>query len=463
MKKIIITIFTLFLFVVAASSQGDDIEKFWKDINALAGDGVECEAYDVNSYIKEQFISQLRQQLGDEDVEQLMEHFPVIGKGGKLLLLETDGEEGYRRVCSFVEKYEIDATEELFGIPLMINSRDEGEQQIVFSNDDYTLIFNDEAEDCYYEVCIATCNIIDLLQEAMLSVMEVMDETLVDVLPAGNEKLAYTLSADGEVTGIALADAVVKKTVKKNSGPLYNDSIIEPALVQNGDGDYRVAIPTLTDEDKIKAAPYAVSGIYDWINETGFGKGGGENPHQKSGIITPLSVLKEYFRANNLLPLSVEHPSAGFCKHFTAEYQGGVPAVLYRKSLTPEGYDDALSDLAPFFALENGARYRNMKVVNRYDSPAGERFVQLYGENCVLVCIYDSPTEKRCCMSVTLGDNDAFASFLKAYRFDGESDIVGKCRIEIGDNGIHFSAGNLINPRGVYFNLDYYNRINHKQ
>ncbi len=465
MKKIFITIFALFLFVAVVPAQNSDVEKLMEDIKALAGDGVYCEAYEMNSYVREQFISQLGQQFGEEGVEKLMEHFPIAGKGKRIILLETNNIDGYHRVASFVEKNEIDTADELYGIPLMVNSRNEGEQQIVFLSDDYTFVFNDNADENTYEICASDCNIIELLQKTMLTVVEAIGESSFDVVFNDDDNASYTFSAEDDSDEYAkvYADIMIKKTVKKSAGPLYNDSITEPALLPNGAGDYRVAIPTLSEDDKKECRPYAVSGVYDWINETGFGKGGGENPHQKSEIITPFSVVKEYFRAHDILPLSIEHPSDDLCKHLAAEYQGGAPALLYRKSLTPEGYEDILSDLAPFFALKDGERYKNMKVVNRYDSPSGERFVQLYGERSVLVCIYDSPTEKRCCMSITIGDSDAFASVVNSYRSAEERVIARKCRITIGDNGIQFSAGNLMNPRGLFYNLDYYNKINYKQ
>lgn len=469
MKKTFIIFAALFLSVTGIAAQNNDIEKFWKELKALEGNEVECEAYDAGSYVMEQFMSQLVRQLGEEAAEELLEDFPQIGKGQRLLVLETDGEEGYRRVCSIVEKYEIDTAEELFGIPLMINNRDEGEQQIIFSNDDYTLIFNDEPEDSFYEISIASCNIIDLLQKTMLGVMEGLDGDSYDI-SVGDGYISYSYSVNGDENNndneekpcTTVADNMIKKPAAGNVGLCYDNEILEPSLLLNDNGEYIVAIPALTDEDKRICCPYAVNGIYDWINETGFGKGGGENPHQRSEIVTPSRVVKEYFRVKNAPTLSIEHPSEGMRKHLAAEYQGGTPAVLYRKSLTPEGYRDAMSDFAPFFALENGDRFKNLKVVNRYDSPDGTRFVQLYGDSCVLVCLYDSPAEECCSMSITVGDNDAFASAVNSYRANGEGDLARKCRITVGDNGIGFSNGNLMNPRGVFFELDYYNRINHK-
>ena len=57
MKKRFIIFAVLFLSVTGIAAQNNDIEKFWKELKALEGNEVECEAYDAGSYVMEQFFS----------------------------------------------------------------------------------------------------------------------------------------------------------------------------------------------------------------------------------------------------------------------------------------------------------------------------------------------------------------------------------------------------------------------
>ena len=218
----------------------------------------------------------------------------------------------------------------------------------------------------------------------------------------------------------------------KKQGLVMSDSIEYPSFVQRK-GKSLVAIPAVSEEFKNTLAPYVAKGIYDWINDTGFGNGAS----QVCYIITPYSVAERYKAQNPLT--TIEYPSESLKAFIATEYQGGVPAVLCRKSTSPDGYKDMLAALSPFFALEVGERYENLKVTNRATTPSGKRFVQLYGDREVLMNIYDSPADGYCFMNITIGHDSAFEAFLNAFTFDGEDKLAAKYRIVINEDGLQIA------------------------
>ena len=238
-------------------------------------------------------------------------------------------------------------------------------------------------------------------------------------------------------------------------------SLSKPSFVQiPGTEDYLLGIPELSDE------PSRV--VYDWVNELGFGKGAvKDNPHQKSEIILPEDVARLY--AVTQLPQekwNEEGYSLTFKAIYQKEYQGGTPAVLYRFSKSEEGYKDMLSDLGFLFKLEFGDTYRNLKVTQQSERN-GKRFVQLYGEGGILMCVFDSPADHYCHMSILVGGGGGFEQAVNEYVFGGERDIATRCNIIInsdlsGDScGIHFTTDEYFfagksHKNGVHIDFRYW-------
>ena len=116
---------------------------------------------------------------------------------------------------------------------------------------------------------------------------------------------------------------------------------------------------------------------------------------------------------------------------------------------------------SPFFALNVGERYENLKVTNRITTPDGKRFVQLYGDREIIMSIYDSPADNYCFMNITIGHDSAFEAFLNAFTFDGEDKIAAKYRIVINEDGLQITPSGE-SKGGVNYQWKYFEELNIK-
>ena len=242
----------------------------------------------------------------------------------------------------------------------------------------------------------------------------------------------------------------------------------KPAFVLNLEtGCVNVAIPSVPEDIKKDMQPYAAYGVYDWINGLGFGKGMTDSADQKSEIILPEDVARLY--AVKHLPQekwNEEGYSPMLKAIYQKEYQGGTPAVLYRHSKNEAGYKDMLSDLGFLFKLELGDTYKNLKVTQQSERE-GRRFVQLYGEGGILMCVFESAEDKYCHMSILIGGAGGFEQAVNEYVIGGERDIATRCNIIInsdlsGDSGgIHFTTDEYFfagksHKSGVHIDFKYW-------
>ena len=210
--------------------------------------------------------------------------------------------------------------------------------------------------------------------------------------------------------------------------------------------------------------PHAAYGVYDWINGLGFGKGAiTDDADQKSEIILPEDVARLY--AVTYLPQekwNEEGYSPMLKAIYQKEYQGGTPAVLYRFSKSEVGYKDMLRDLGFLFKLELGDIYRNLKVTQQSERN-GKRFVQLYGEGGILMCVLDSPADHYCHMSILVGGSGGFEQAVNEYVIGGEREIATRCNIIINSDscGIHFTTDEYFfagksHKNGVHIDFRYW-------
>lgn len=453
MKKYLIIFAALFLATTAVQAQKSEFKEFRKQLAALAGDGVEYEENGAD-WVKNQLFEQLSDQMDDSARNVFTSIFSDTVQW-RISTLTTTDEEGYKRVCAFVDKYEIDSEEELFGVPLMVSNREDDVQTILFADDDNTLLFENDADEETYSIFVADCNIIEFLQQTLLGVLDAMGDAMVSF----GDNVSYSLNMGGSklidftnISGESHCEDEKEAVPAKKQGLVECDSIKYPSFVQR-DGKRLVAIPTVSEEFKQALAPYVAKGIYDWINNTGFGNG----TSQVCDIITPYSVVEKYIAENP--STTIEYPAESLKASVATEYQGGVPAVLCRRSTSPDGYKEMLGAFSPFFALEVGGRYENLKVTNRITTPDGKRFVQLYGDREILVGIYDSPADSYCFMNITIGHDSAFEAFLNAFAFDGEYKLATKCTIVINEDGVQIAPA-LESKGGVSYRWKYLKELN---
>ena len=456
MKRYLIILVALFLAITAVRAQKSELETFRKQLSALAGDGVEYEENGAD-WVKNQLLVQLSDQMDDSARNVFTSIFSDTVQW-RISTLTTTDEEGYKRVCSFVDKYEIDSEEELFGVPLMVSNREDGAQTVLFADDNNTLVFENDADEETYSIFMADCNIIEFLQQTLLGVLDAMGDAMVSF----GDNVSYSLNMGGSklidftnIPGKSHCEDEKEAVPAKKQGPVECDSIEYPSFVQR-DGKRLVAIPTVSEEFKqalVPLSPYVAKGIYDWINNTGFGNG----TSQVCEIITPYSVVEKYRTENP--STTIEYPAESLKAFVATEYQGGVPAVLCRKSISPDGYKEMLASLSHFFALKVGERYENLKVTNRITTPDGKRFVQLYGDREILACIYDSPADDYCFMNITIGHDSAFEAFLNAFTFDGENKIAAKHSIVINEDGLQITPA-AESKGGVSYQWKYLKELN---
>lgn len=492
MNKIFSIIILLLLFVTKIHAQADAadsvaINNFIKELHELTGDYVNAVRNDSKTMLDD-IKRRAQVRFGDKLDNTMFSGLGEIWEEGYYQLsFVSDNATGHKMMLDLIEHYNVAYCDELFGIPLVSASREECEEQYLFADMNNTFIFhiNDD------EVTIVYANypLLDLLKNIMIMLMVSVDGMIdVESLVCGIVELSLSVDdlswkqvVGGSGRPTAGSDALMKpvtnyetvlfaeetSTIRLSEPSLQamdgetlklHNAISElefPAFLENKTvGKHLVAIPQVPAGWVDECEPYALSNIYDWINETGFGNGV-NSAHRQSAIITPRDVLLQY-AAKHLA--GKEASFIGYPmelkKIYTAEYQGGTPAVLCSKSLTIEGYNEMMAHLGRIYKTKVGDKYKNLKVTQRV-ARNGYNYIQLYGDAGVLVYIMESPTERCCRMFITIGA-DAFTHAVNACSIGGETGIAGKCAIVINEEGISFPQSN---DCGVKIKFDSLNKI----
>ena len=486
MKKMILC----FIAVCSATTmQAQEIDwtglsQFSDELEALQGDHVSCDTMthlELLDYLDTEIVS-------DDD-----ELFTKLDKKDfRLIMIASPDGIGRESIYKVLDKYEVTTAEVLFGIPLLLCNRRDGVQVMLFVGDRASLMVLDYGDSI--EVLLLNSDLMMIFKEIFTSMMIHGDGGNITIGSSGELQFSYSFSRTSEHVETERGECKEPEVYsfdQQSSGndpyQRFNEEVAQlaaqtgdklnreqqaqldeqikllkkPAFVQiPGTEDYLLGIPELSDE------PSRV--VYDWVNELGFGKGAvKDNPHQKSEIILPEDVARLY--AVTHLPQekwNEEGYSPTFKAIYQKEYQGGTPAVLYRFSKSEEGYKDMLSDLGFLFKLELGDTYRNLKVTQQSERN-GKRFVQLYGEGGILMCVFDSPADHYCHMSILVGGGGGFEQAVNEYVFGGERDIATRCNIIINSDlsgnscGIHFTTDEYFfagksHKNGVHIDFRYW-------
>jgi hypothetical protein len=393
---------------------------------------------------------------------------------------------GRESIYKVLDKYEVTTAEVLFGIPLLLCNRSNGDLVVLFVGDKASLMILDYGDSM--EVLYLNSDLMEIIKEIFTSKMTNGDEVKITIGNSGDLQFSYSFSrttdsriterkeGEGEEPKVYSFDQQsdgteylsFNKDVNKETANTEKVQEIadlkKPTFVLNLEtGRVNVAIPTVPEDIKKDMQPYAAYGIYDWINSLGFGKGA----DQKSEIILPEDVARLY--AVKHLPQekwNEEGYSPMLKAIYQKEYQGGTPAVLYRHSKNEVGYRDMLSDLGFLFNLELGDTYKNLKVTQQSERE-GKRFVQLYGEGGILMCVFDSSEDKYCHMSILVGGAGGFEQAVNEYVIGGERNFATRCNIIInsdvadGSGGIHFTTDEYFfagksHKNGVHIDFKYW-------
>ena len=488
MKKIILC------FIAACSAmamQAQEIDwagltRFSEELESLQGEHVQCDTMthlELLDYLDAEIVS-------NTNTDALFAKLDK--KDFRLINVASPDGIGRESIYKVLDKYEVTTAEVLFGIPLLLCNRRDGVQVMLFVGDKASLMVLDYGDSI--EVLLLNSDLMMIFKEIFTSMMIHGDGGNITIGSSGELQFSYSFSRTSEHVETERGecrDPEVYSFDQQSSGSdpyeRFNEEVAQlaaltseklnreqqaqldeqikllkkPAFVQiPGTEDYLLGIPELSDE------PSRV--VYDWVNELGFGKGAvTDNADQKSEIILPEDVARLY--AVTHLPQekwNEEGYSLTFKAIYQKEYQGGTPAVLYRFSKSENGYKDMLSDLGFLFKLELGDTYRNLKVTQQSERN-GKRFVQLYGEGGILMCVFDSPADHYCHMSILVGGGGGFEQAVNEYVFGGERDIATRCNIIInsdlsGDScGIHFTTDEYFfagksHKNGVHIDFRYW-------
>lgn len=487
MKKMILC----FIAVCAATTmQAQEIDwtgliQFSDELEALQGDHVSCDTMthlELLDYLDTEIVS-------DDD-----ELFTKLDKKDfRLIMIASPDGIGRESIYKVLDKYEVTNAEVLFGIPLSLCYRRDGGQVMLFVGDKASLMVLDYGDSI--EVLYLNSDLMMIFKEIFTSMMINGDGGNITIGESGDLQFSYSFSrtrdeqeedveepkvysfdqqSDGTDPYERLNEEVIDiaSKIATSSTPTRVQEIADlekPSFILNLEtSSFFVAIPAIPEDIKKDMQPYAAYGVYDWINGLGFGKGAmTDSADQKSEIILPEDVARLY--AVKHLPQekwNEEGYSPMFKAIYQQEYQGGTPAVLYRHSKNEMGYKDMLSDLGFLFNLELGDTYRNLKVTQQSERE-GKRFVQLYGEGRILMCVFDSPEDKYCHMSILIGGGGGFEQAVNEYVFGGERDIATRCNIIInsdpsdGSGGIHFTTDEYFfagksHKNGVHIDFKYW-------
>ena len=461
----------------------EGLKAFAEELESLQGEHVSCDTMTHR---------ELLDYLGTEIVSDADELFTKLDKKDfRLINIGSPDGIGRESIYKVLDKYEVTTAEVLFGIPLLLCNRSNGDLVVLFVGDKASLMILDYGDSI--EVLYLNSDLMEIIKEIFTSKMTNGDEVKITIGNSGDLQFSYSFSrttdsriterkeGEGEEPKVYSFDQQsdgteylsFNKDVNKETANTEKVQEIadlkKPTFVLNLEtGRVNVAIPTVPEDIKKDMQPYAAYGVYDWINGLGFGKGAmTDSADQKSEIILPEDVARLY--AVKHLPQekwNEEGYSPMLKAIYQKEYQGGTPAVLYRHSKNEMGYKDMLSDLGFLFNLELGDTYRNLKVTQQSERN-GKRFVQLYGEGGILMCVFDSPADHYCHMSILIGGGGGFEQAVNEYVFGGERDIAKKCNIIInsdlsdGSGGIHFTTDEYFfagksHKNGVHIDFRYW-------
>ena len=468
------------------------LKTFTDELEALQDEFVSCD-----TMTHRELLDDLGTKIvSDSDADALLAKLDK--KDFRLIKISATDGIGRKSIYKVLDKYEVTTAEVLFGIPLLLCNRSNGAQAMLFVGDKASLMIMDYGDSI--EVLYLNTDLMEIIKEVFTAMMINGDGGSITIGESGDLQFSYSFSRTTEaITTERKANEGEEPKVysfnQQSDGTdpyeRFNEEVIEiaskaaessipagvqeiadlekPSFVLNLETNrFFVAIPTVSEEIKKEMPPYAVYGVYDWINELGFGKGAmTDSADQKSEIILPEDVARLY--AVKHLPQekwNEEGYSPMLKAIYQKEYQGGTPAVLYRHSKNEVGYRDMLSDLGFLFNLELGDTYKNLKVTQQSERE-GKRFVQLYGEGGILMCVFDSSEDKYCHMSILVGGAGGFEQAVNEYVIGGERDFATRCNIIInsdvadGSGSIHFTTDEYFfagksHQNGVHIDFKYW-------
>ena len=491
MKRTIYIIMALLLATNAYAQVVDQekLQTFINELKALNGEHVECGTQKYDIEFPQGFVNF---KFNGEDSE--LTGVTTSDTTFCCISITSEDKTGYNLVQGVLYKYYQRESEDIFGIPLFTCQRVDGEEQMMFMDGSNALLVMDDNDE-EIEITFINCNLKDAIWGVLHNIIEQTDEEYVDVEMFGGinfgvnvtnadefkkeSRNVYLPTANGDDI-IALVRKIYEENVMNIEGLIADEESAEkqeelaamldelkkeqgeqiekmerkleeldkPSFIEivPGSDERYVAIPRVPAHLKEKVKPYAANGVYDWINMHYSFRAGAKMGVTDviSCIITPKDVARECIIRN--YPRNKWYDD-GFTPEYkelaAVEYQGCMPAVLYSFSQNENGYNEMLREYGDMFRRKLGEKVLGLEVTQCSENN-GKRFVQLWGEGDVLMCLYDSPAEKYFHMSIIIGGVSGFEQAVNEYRFGGEKDFAKRCNIVIDSDlrnnsyGIHF-------------------------
>ncbi len=231
MKRILATVMLAVLTLCTATAQENRIRILLDELAQLNGEDVEYEV--VSDSMLNSFIGQIEAMIttGTSNREKLfITEYATIS---------STTPQGYSQICSILDKYDVSATEELFGIPLINNVREEGQQEIIFSNGEHSLIITEDTDQQEVFIVYTNGNIINFSQTALLMMLNTIGGNLID---------SFILTEDARVEAVEFSSqpAIQAKPSKESSQT--NSAIRINRNAQQKSGEVRPKTPAVNKD-----------------------------------------------------------------------------------------------------------------------------------------------------------------------------------------------------------------------
>lgn len=238
MKRILATVMLAVLTLCTAIAQENSIRILLDELKELNGEDVQYEV--VSDSMLNRFIGQIEAMIttGTSNREKLfITEYATIS---------STTPQGYSQICSILDKYDVSATEELFGIPLINNVREEGQQEIIFSNGEHSLIITEDTDQQEVFIVYTNGNIINFSQTALLMMMNAIGGNLID---------SFIQKEDARAEAVEFSSQPAIES-KPNNQPSQTDSSVRiNRNTQQKSGEVRPKTPAVDKEKNRQVMP----------------------------------------------------------------------------------------------------------------------------------------------------------------------------------------------------------------
>ena len=376
MRNILIAIVAIFTFAGAQAAEPrankGKVNKVIKAIKELDSKQIKVNEYDGDS-IAEDIKKQLYEQFDEKKVDK-------VWKANKItlntsILAESQSEEGYNNMRAFVAKLDIENCENLAGIPLTMNNKNDSVVIILFSDKNNMFIFSDSLLSKKYRIIYTDDDITTKSQNMLTQLV--------------NDKF---------------------------------ESITEGGLIKKFTDSKGKAIAFGVPEDEKEEEPTGIKSISKYFDREGDSIYHDIWCPYESAIYCAftfrdsVSVLRNKFKKSKYT------------------YEDECPSIHYYEGTDKKGY----FELAYNFGFAMLSREKQGEKTNLGDvnmeciwaaDTLGMRVRQYQGRKNVNLYLVDIPEKQQCAALIVNGGLDAFKAFFNSYTLNEEDNFADKYNV----------------------------------